>query len=266
MPYSEGQFVDGRWTPGTGHRVDVVNPFSETVVETVGWAGPDDVDRAVAAARHAFDDGLWRRMNAADSATLLRRVADLLQRDKEEVARVETLDIGKTLVNCHIDVDDVTAAFWWSWPMVFAGQIIVALCFAKLVACYPIARLFYNRSKRFSHLTTAWLARWMAFTTSVMPISAVVLAYQLMLPLIWDGFQGCGVGTGDRDFAVNAVILGTALIVFTAAVTAYGVKLMARIKSARVFIELIVAMLLVVALAINIVNSRSPVRHAGPRR
>ena len=145
-------------------------------------------------------------------------------------------------------------AYWWSWPMVFAGQIMVALCFAELAARYPIAGSIYNWSKRLGRPTTAWLAGWMMFTASVVTISAVVLAYQLTLPLIWDGFQIYGDGTGDSDFAINAVILGTILIVFTTAVNAYGVKLMARINSTGVFIELIAAVLLVVALAINIVN------------
>ncbi|CAA9405563.1 MAG: Urea carboxylase-related amino acid permease [uncultured Pseudonocardia sp.] len=145
-------------------------------------------------------------------------------------------------------------AYWWSWPMVFAGQIMVALCFAELAARYPIAGSIYNWSKRLGRPTTAWLAGWMMFTASVVTISAVVLAYQLTLPLIWDGFQIYGDGTGESDFAINAVILGTVLIVFTTAVNAYGVKLMARINSTGVFIELIAAVLLVVALGINIVN------------
>ena len=50
------QFVDGKWTAGSGGTVDVLNPFDASVVETVDQAGPDDVEAAVAAARAAFDD------------------------------------------------------------------------------------------------------------------------------------------------------------------------------------------------------------------
>jgi betaine-aldehyde dehydrogenase len=103
--------IDGTWTSGSGGSADVVNPFDASVVETVDQAGPDDVERAVAAARAAFDTGPWPRTAAAERAALLRRVADLLVRDKEEIARVETLDTGKTLVESRIDVDDVTAVF-----------------------------------------------------------------------------------------------------------------------------------------------------------
>ncbi|HET6259928.1 MAG TPA: aldehyde dehydrogenase family protein [Pseudonocardia sp.] len=104
-------FVDGAWTSGCGGTADVINPFDASVVETVDQAGADDVDRAVLAARAAFDGGPWRRIPAADRGALLRRVADLLVRDKEQIARTETLDTGKTLVESRIDVDDVTAVF-----------------------------------------------------------------------------------------------------------------------------------------------------------
>ena len=105
-------FVDGKWTAGSGGTVDVLNPFDASVVETVDQAGPDDVEAAVAAARAAFDDPRgWRATSVAERAGLLRRIADLLQRDKEHIARVETLDTGKTLAESRIDVDDVTAVF-----------------------------------------------------------------------------------------------------------------------------------------------------------
>ncbi|WP_433555887.1 aldehyde dehydrogenase family protein [Pseudonocardia xinjiangensis] len=104
-------FVDGAWISGSGGTADVINPFDASVLETVDQAGPDDVDRAVLAARAAFDTGPWRRVPATERGALLRRVADLLVRDKEEIARTETLDTGKTLVESRIDVDDVTAVF-----------------------------------------------------------------------------------------------------------------------------------------------------------
>lgn len=104
-------YIDGAWTAGSGGTAEVINPFDASVVETVAQAGPDDVERAVAAARAAFDTGPWRTTPAAERGALLRRVADLLVRDKEEIAHTETLDTGKTLVESRIDVDDVTAVF-----------------------------------------------------------------------------------------------------------------------------------------------------------
>jgi betaine-aldehyde dehydrogenase len=104
-------YIDGSWTRGSGGTADVINPFDASVVETVDQAGPDDVARAVAAARTAFDSGPWPRTPAGERGALLRRVADLLVRDKEQIARTETLDTGKTLTESRIDVDDVTAVF-----------------------------------------------------------------------------------------------------------------------------------------------------------
>lgn len=145
-------------------------------------------------------------------------------------------------------------AYWWSWPIVFAGQVTVALCFAELAGRYPVAGSVYNWSKRLAGPMTAWLAGWMMFTASIVTLTAVVLAYQITLPQIWDGFQLVGDGTGDTDFAVSAVIWGAILIVFTTAINALGVKLMSQINSTGVFIELVAAVLLIIALAINIVN------------
>jgi betaine-aldehyde dehydrogenase len=105
------QFIDGEWTEGSGGTAEVINPFDASVVETVDQAGPAEVERAVSAARRAFDAGPWPRTPAAERGALLRRVADLLERDKEQIARTETLDTGKTLVESRIDVDDVVAVF-----------------------------------------------------------------------------------------------------------------------------------------------------------
>ncbi len=112
----------------------------------------------------------------------------------------------------------------------------------------------YNWSKQLASTTVGWLAGWMMFTASVVTLTAVVLAYQITLPQIWSGFQLVGDGTGDTDFAISAVIWGAVLILFTTVVNAFGVKLMARINSTGVFIELIAAVLLVILLGINIVN------------
>jgi betaine-aldehyde dehydrogenase len=104
-------YVNGAWTAGAGGTADVLNPFDASVVDTVDQAGAEDVERAVAAARAAFDAGPWPATPPAERAALLRRVADLLVRDKEQIARTETLDTGKTLVESGVDVDDVTNAF-----------------------------------------------------------------------------------------------------------------------------------------------------------
>ena len=144
-------------------------------------------------------------------------------------------------------------AYWWSWPLVFFGQLMVALCFAELAGRYPVAGSVYNWSKRLAGPTVSWLAGWIMVTASIVTLAAVVLAYQVTLPQIWSGFQLVGDGTGP-SFGISAVIWGLILILFTTVVNAFGVKLMARINSTGVVIELIAAVLLIVILALNIVN------------
>ena len=149
-------------------------------------------------------------------------------------------------------------AYWWSWPVVFVGQLTVALCFAELAGRYPVAGSVYNWSKRMAGPTVSWLAGWMMLTASIVTLAAVVLAYQVTLPRIWSGFQLVGDGTG-ASFGISAVIWGVILVVFTTVVNSFGVNLMARINSIGVIIELIAAVLLVIVLAVNIVNPLSVV-------
>jgi len=114
-------YLDGAWGFGSaGTTAKVVNPYDQSIVAKVDQAEPEDVDRAVRAARSAFDHGPWPRTPARDRGTLLARVAALLVRDKEAIALTETLDTGKTLIESRLDVDDVVAVF--SYYAGLAGQ------------------------------------------------------------------------------------------------------------------------------------------------
>lgn len=149
-------------------------------------------------------------------------------------------------------------AYWWSWPTVFVGQLAVALCFAELAARYPVAGSVYSWSKRLAGPAVSWLAGWIMAVASVVTLAAVVLAYQATLPQIWSGFQLVGDGAGTSA-GISAVLWGALLIAFTTAVNALGVRLMARINSVGVLIELVAAVLLVIVLAANAVNPPSVV-------
>ncbi|MFF3457278.1 APC family permease [Streptomyces sp. NPDC002730] len=150
-------------------------------------------------------------------------------------------------------------AYWWSWPMVFVGQLMVALCFCELAARYPVAGSVYNWAKSMGGPHIGWLGGWMMMTATMVTLSAVVLAYQITLPRIDDWFQFVGDGSGKTDAAANAVLLGTVLILFSTLVNAFGVKLMATINSAGVFIELIAAVALIILLAAHITRGPSTV-------
>ena len=105
-------FINGTWREATaGARDDIIDPFDQKVLVAVPSGTAADTEAAILAARTAFDDGPWPRTPVAERAAVLVRVADLLTRDKADIARTETLDTGKTLVESLIDVDDVISVF-----------------------------------------------------------------------------------------------------------------------------------------------------------
>ncbi|MFC6084906.1 aldehyde dehydrogenase family protein [Sphaerisporangium aureirubrum] len=86
-------YVRGAWVPSSsGDGTDVVDPATEQVVDRVPTGSPDDVDRAVAAAREAFP--AWSRTPAAERAGLLSAAAGLLRERAEEIARIIATDMG----------------------------------------------------------------------------------------------------------------------------------------------------------------------------
>src|SRR5882757_6954439 len=104
--------IGGQWRHASdGGTREIINPADGSVAAVVDEATPDDARAAVAAARTAFDDGAWPATSVTERAALLERIADLLQRDKEALASLETRDTGKTLVESRIDIDDVTSVF-----------------------------------------------------------------------------------------------------------------------------------------------------------
>ncbi|MFV2177169.1 aldehyde dehydrogenase [Actinomadura sp. LOL_016] len=88
-------FIGGEWTdPGTDGVIDVVSPHTEEVIASVAGAAPPDADRAVAAARAAFDDGPWPRLDPAERAATVRRLAELYRGRRKEMARLITAEMG----------------------------------------------------------------------------------------------------------------------------------------------------------------------------
>ncbi|WP_191564948.1 aldehyde dehydrogenase family protein [Janibacter melonis] len=105
-------YVDGQWQAAeSGATREIRCPADQEVVATVSEGGPQDAQAAVAAARRAFDHGPWPTTPTPDRAGVLTRVADLLEAELEEVARLESLDTGKRLVESRIDMQDVIGVF-----------------------------------------------------------------------------------------------------------------------------------------------------------
>jgi betaine-aldehyde dehydrogenase len=88
--------VDGEWCEAAdGGRFEVLNPATEERIAEVSAATPDDVDRAVRAARAQVDTGEWSRVSGSDRGRILTRAADLIERDLETLAALEALEVGK---------------------------------------------------------------------------------------------------------------------------------------------------------------------------
>lgn len=129
MSVTESIHIDGEWrTAAGGGTRDVLDPADATTLAVVAEGDAKDTDAAIAAARRAFDEGTWPHTATAERAALLRRVADLLQRDREEIALIESRDTGKTLEEGRVDVDDVTAAFRYFADLVVneTGRVVDA--------------------------------------------------------------------------------------------------------------------------------------------
>ncbi|HLR11482.1 MAG TPA: aldehyde dehydrogenase family protein [Sporosarcina sp.] len=91
-----GLYINGEYVASkSGKTFDVLDPATEDVIATVHEAGTEDVDLAVAAARKAFDEGEWTKMEPAERAHIMYTFANLLAEHQEEIAQIEALDAGK---------------------------------------------------------------------------------------------------------------------------------------------------------------------------
>ena len=98
--------IDGQWVEGS-KKFETINPATGDVLTEVAEASAADVDRAVAAARRAFEDrnGAWRKMSASERGRLIWRLADLVENNLEELAELETLDNGKPIFESrYVDI------------------------------------------------------------------------------------------------------------------------------------------------------------------
>ncbi|WSQ07917.1 amino acid permease [Streptomyces sp. NBC_01231] len=148
--------------------------------------------------------------------------------------------------------------FFWTWPAVLLGQLLVAACFAELAARYPISGAIYQWSSRLSNLTFGWFAGWIMVIGQIVVVAAAALALQLVLPAIWSGFQLIGTDTAvtSADGAANAAVLGVILLALTTLVNILDNRVMSLINRVGVTAEIIGAVLIIVLLLTH--SERSP--------
>ncbi|MCE7791291.1 betaine-aldehyde dehydrogenase [Salipaludibacillus sp. CUR1] len=106
------QYINGKWVESnSGNTRDIINPFNQEVIATVPEGDETDAKAAIAAARETFDEGTWPSTPAIERGAIVRKIAELIERDKEELAELESLDTGKTLEESRGDMDDIAGVF-----------------------------------------------------------------------------------------------------------------------------------------------------------
>jgi acyl-CoA reductase-like NAD-dependent aldehyde dehydrogenase len=132
-------YIGGKWVESaSGKTFDTLNPATGEVLATVYEAGEEDVNRAIEAARKAFDEGPWSKMSAASRSRLIYKLADLMEAHSEELAQLESLDNGKPIRESrHADVPLAIEHFRYyaGWATKVTGQTI------------PVAGKYFNYTR-----------------------------------------------------------------------------------------------------------------------
>uniref|UniRef100_A0A4W6EPE1 10-formyltetrahydrofolate dehydrogenase n=1 Tax=Lates calcarifer TaxID=8187 RepID=A0A4W6EPE1_LATCA len=126
MPYQ--CFINGKFEDAeNGKSYDTINPTDGSVICKVSYASVGDVDRAVAAAKEAYEIGPWGRMNPRDRGSLLYRLADLMEEHQEELATIESIDSGAVYtlaLKTHVGMSIQTFRYFAGWCDKIQGKTI----------------------------------------------------------------------------------------------------------------------------------------------
>jgi len=121
-------YVGGQWVDAIASATfPTINPATEERLTTVAEGRAEDIDRAVGAARKAFEEGPWARMSGSDRGRILWKIGDLLEARVAEVAEIETLDSGKTITeSSRVDVPMAADCFRYfaGWASKIEGGTI----------------------------------------------------------------------------------------------------------------------------------------------
>jgi betaine-aldehyde dehydrogenase len=119
-------FVDGKWLDAAdGSRFEVIDPATEEIIAAVPDSKAVDVERAVDAARRAFDEGPWPRSPERERERVLLRAAEIVRREADRLAELETRDSGKPLSEAKEDIEEVAFMFeyYGGWVTKVMGEI-----------------------------------------------------------------------------------------------------------------------------------------------
>ncbi|MFJ5749446.1 aldehyde dehydrogenase family protein [Peribacillus frigoritolerans] len=122
----------------SGKTFETLDPSNGKVLAVVSEAGPEDVNKAVKAARTAFDKGPWKKMSASERSRLIYKLADLMEEHKEALAQLDTLDNGKPIgetTNADVPLAIDHFRYYAGWTTKIVGQTI------------PVAGNYFNYTR-----------------------------------------------------------------------------------------------------------------------
>jgi betaine-aldehyde dehydrogenase len=121
LPRDWALWIDGRETPGGEETIARRSPAHGAIVSRVPRGTPGDADRAIASARRAFDEGAWPDMTASERSRVLLKTADLIDRDRELLALLDTLESGKPIAQARSEIEG--AADIWRYAAALARDL-----------------------------------------------------------------------------------------------------------------------------------------------
>lgn len=206
-------FIGGRWVEAaSGKTFDTIDPSTGEVLAKVAEGGPEDIDRAVAAARKSFEAGDWRDLVPGERARVLWRVGDLIEERATEFAQLESLDNGMAItdaISFHVPLSAAVFRYYAGWVTKLEGSTQQVSFFPGKYLSYtlrqPVGVVGQIIPWNFPLLMAAWkLAPALACGNSVVlkpaedtPLSALLLAEVFQQAEVPDGVVNIVPGFGE---------------------------------------------------------------------
>ena len=213
--------IDGKFTAGAaGNSFTVISPITGEAFAKVASAGPEDLDRAAAAARRAFDEGPWPRLAPFERGRVLRAIADRIRGKLNAIAEVETRSGGKTIADSRNEVEAAARVFdYYSGAMdkYFGETIPMGEGVLDFTLREPVGVVAQITPWNFPFLAAAWKAAPVLATgctailkpASYTPLTSLLLGRIAVDAGVPDGvlnvLPGPGAALGER-IATNVLI------------------------------------------------------------
>lgn len=216
MRYPTNAFIDGAFVPAqSGKTMETTNPATGEVITSFAACGTEDVNTAVAAARRAFNSGVWSKMHPSERKNTLLRFADLIEENLVELATLEALDSGKPVGEClSIDLPETLTCLRWHAEFMdkrFGSTSPSGDDALGLIVKEPIGVVACIIPWNFPLMTTMWkIAPALAEGNSVIikPANATTLSVLRMVELV----EAAGIPTGVLQVVTGSgAVIGEAL-------------------------------------------------------